>query len=73
MKKALYVSDTFVGIYDNMNEIISAVKRLYKDVVYQFNVDTIKVYEVITEVNGYTHCGKLLHTGTSSMYYCRMD
>lgn len=58
-------------IADTKCELRSKLKQLYKDIFWQQKEDTIAVFELITESNGYQHTGKELFRVKSSRFWAK--
>lgn len=56
---------------DTKCELRFKLKQLYKDIFWQQKEDTIAVYELVTESNGYQHTGKELFRVKSSRFWAK--
>lgn len=56
---------------DTKAELKNKLKEFYKNTFWQEKDDDIAVYPLITESNGYQHCGKELFRVTSKRFYAK--
>ncbi len=56
---------------DTKAELRSNLKKLYENTFWQEKDDDIAVYPIITEPNGYQHCGEELFRVTSKRFYAK--
>lgn len=55
------------------SELKFKIKQLYKNTIWQEKEDTIAVYNLVTESNGYTHTGNELFRVNSSRFWSKSN
>lgn len=58
-------------IAETKSELKYKLKQLYKNTIWQQKEDTIAVYNLVTESNGYTHTGNELFRINSSRFWSK--
>jgi hypothetical protein len=56
---------------DTLWQLKLKLKEFYKDTFWQEKLDDIAVYPIVTEDNGYQHCGKELFRVTSKRFWAK--
>ena len=56
---------------DTIGGLMTKIKDFYKDTFWLEKDDDLAVYPIITEANGYQHCGKEMLRVTSRIFYAK--
>jgi hypothetical protein len=64
--------NSYAKVFANTKaELKTKLKEMYKDTFWQQVPDDIAVYPIVTESNGYQHCGEEMFRVTSKRFWAK--